>query len=66
MDPLLEKVEKLFNETSPKATDATLTGLSHGDLAQIYVALQTVNFHCHASEEVLLKTIKKRKKVQDE
>jgi hypothetical protein len=63
MDALVKKVERLFNEADPKATDIAITELTHGDLAQIYVALQTVNFHCSASEEVLIRTIKKRKEM---
>lgn len=61
MDKLLKKVETLFKEADPRAEDLTLTPLTHGDLAQILVALKVTDYHNQASQDVLIQTIKKRK-----
>jgi len=65
MDDLLVRVEKLFKEADPRATDLALRGLTHGDVAQLYVALQVTDWHNRVSEEVLLATMKKRKEIND-
>lgn len=60
MDELLNRVSALFEKANPKAENLQLT-LSHGELAQILVALKVTDYHNQVSQEVLIQTIKKRK-----